>query len=576
MKVLRYLIFAVVGIVVLLILAGIAVSMLVDPNDYREEIAAAVEQETGRDFELAGDLDLRVFPCCSLRLGELSLGNPPGWQDREFLRVQSAAVSLRLLPLLLRQELQVGDISLDGLQLKLTTRKDGSVNWEFDSDDGSEAAEDAGTDETGTNDLAIAGIRISDATVHYRDEVAGDDIRLAGINLATSTIRAGEPIDIDAAVAAEGLVEGQSLSLQLNTQALFDPQAQQLGFTNVRAQLDDTTITGAFRVTDFETLALVFDLQVDRLDADAYMGDASDAGDAGNDASEDARIEIPVGALRDLRLDGTLAINELVFEGAQLSDVRVTAAANDGLIRLHPLTASLYGGSYSGDARLDVRGRKPKLSVDEKLVGVALTQLLTDTAEVNNLSGIGNVSIKATASGETVSELLEQLSGAASFDLREGIYQGVDLWYEIRKARARLKKAEAPAAPADPRTELSEFAGTLNFSGGALQNPDLVARLPFMRLTGSGSLNLLDSTLNYTLRARVVDTPTFGDGEELDKLKGLAVPIKLSGALDSPSVSVDLGELAKSAAEQKIEEREQEVKDRVKDKVSEKLRGLFD
>jgi AsmA protein len=241
-------------------------------------------------------------------------------------------------------------------------------------------------------------------------------------------------------------------------------------------------------------------------------------------------------------------------------------------------------------------------------------RLLSDAADMANLSGLGNVGIKATASGDTVGELLNQLQGDAAFDLQQGLYQGVDLWYEIRKARARLKKIESPAVPENPQTELSEFAGTLNFSGGTVNNRDFIAKLPFMRLSGNGSINLLESSLDYDLLARVVETPVFADGDDLDSLRGLVLPIQIKGGIDAPQVSVDIGELAKSAAENKLKERlrkkfgldepesqkdtaleqpasdqpssdqtssdqlsaEDQLKQDAKDKVKQKLRGLFD
>ena len=50
-------------------------------------------------------------------------------------------------------------------------------------------------------------------------------------------------------------------------------------------------------------------------------------------------------------------------------------------------------------------------------------------------------------------------------------------------------------------------------------------------------------------------TPTFADGEPLDELKGLALPITLQGDLGGPKVSVDLASLAVSVGERKLRER---------------------
>ncbi len=569
----RYTLIALGTLLALLLIATVAILLLVDPEDYRDEIVAALSEETGRAISLEGELGLSVLPCCSLQLGPLAVGNPRGWPDAEFLRAENVALSVQLWPLLTRGELQVGQVSLDGLQLNLISRRDGSVNWEF------AGASDADTVETdGPGDappaLAVEGIRVSDARLSYVDQQTNERIELQDLQFATGAITPDRPADVSLSLVAVGLLPGQPVRLQLSGEAVLGADGKRAELNNLNVRLDDTTIRGQLRLTDPDTAAVEFALAVDRFDADRYLGD-SETTDAQGAAAENINatpVDIPVQTLRDLRLNGNLSIAELIFSGAQLRDVAVTVGAADGVLRLHPLTAALYDGSYAGDVRLDVRGARPKLAVNEQLKGITLAALLTDTRGAANLSGSGNVSIKASASGTTVGELLERLSGDASFELSDGIYKGIDLWYEIRKARALLKKTAAPDKPATLQTELSEFSGTLQFAGGQVQNRDFKAAVPFMRLTGSGSYNLLNEAMDYTLQARVVETPTFADAqnqtEELDKLQGLTLPVRVTGTASNPKVKIELGDMVKDAAKDA-------ARDAVKDKVRDRLQKKF-
>lgn len=556
---LRYLFIAVGTVLVLLLAFSLAVLLFVDPEDYREDIVQALNEETGRQFSLDGELSLGVFPCCSVRTGGISVSNPQGWPEGDFARVDSAEVSLQLWPLISRQQLQVGQVAINGVMLNLISRRDGSVNWDFAA---GEQSDTSGADDVADRNeadiaLDVAGISISNSALLYTDELTGDRIELLDISLEAGRIVSGKPTDLNLSLTADGLLADRSLEFEVDTALLLDAAAEQVELQQLSARLDDSRISGWLRLIDLNAQRVSFDLQVDQFNADNYMA-AEDAGSDQAESGGDVRqtpIEVPTETLRTLNLDGSLAIAALTFEGAQLADVNITVQAEGGRLRLHPLTADLYGGNYSGDVQLDVRARTPKLAVDEKLSGIRIGSLLADASDLANLSGQGDVSIKATASGDTVGELLEQLRGDAAFELQEGLYKGVDLWYEIRKARARLKDIEAPVAPENPQTELSEFAGTLNFSGGNVSNRDFTARLPFMRLSGKGDINLLESSLDYDLAARVVETPVFEDGEDLDSLKGLVLPIRIKGSMDSPTVSVDLGELAKSAAEKKLKDR---------------------
>ena len=78
MKTLLKVIAALIGIIVLVIVvAAIAIPIFFDPNDYKQEIATAVRDNTGRDFQIEGDIGLSVFPWLGMDLGTVELGNAP-------------------------------------------------------------------------------------------------------------------------------------------------------------------------------------------------------------------------------------------------------------------------------------------------------------------------------------------------------------------------------------------------------------------------------------------------------------------------------------------------------------------
>jgi AsmA protein len=172
-KLLRFLLWFVGALVVLGIVLSIALQIFVDPNDYRDDISAAVEDATGRQLIIEGDLSLQTFPCCGVQLGPLQLSNPAGFPAGHFARVENVAVSVRLLPLILSQEIAIGDVELDGLDLALISRKDGTVNWEFPESAAAVAAAPATTAEDtaggGSVALAVAGVHVTGGRISYVD-----------------------------------------------------------------------------------------------------------------------------------------------------------------------------------------------------------------------------------------------------------------------------------------------------------------------------------------------------------------------------------------------------------------------
>ena len=131
--------------ITLVIIGSLAVLFLVDPNEYRDDLASLVEDQTGREFTIEGELSLNVFPCCSVAIGKTSLSNPPGFESSKFIQVESASVSLALLPLITERRLQVGELSLDGVDATLITLADGTTNWDF-GDGSADEAEEPATD----------------------------------------------------------------------------------------------------------------------------------------------------------------------------------------------------------------------------------------------------------------------------------------------------------------------------------------------------------------------------------------------------------------------------------------------
>jgi AsmA protein len=173
-RVLKFIAIALGSIVVLLVLVLLAARLLINPNDYKDRIAGAVKASTGRELALPGDIRLSVFPWVALELGPASLGNPPGFGAEPFAAVKHAALRVRLLPLL-RKQLQIGRVDIDGLDLRLLRNAAGQGNWQGlgtaapSPAPAQGAGAGAGAGAEALRDLA--GVSISNSRVSYQSLV---------------------------------------------------------------------------------------------------------------------------------------------------------------------------------------------------------------------------------------------------------------------------------------------------------------------------------------------------------------------------------------------------------------------
>ena len=109
---------AIVGVVVVLLaVATVVLPMVVDPNDYKDEISEAVAKKTGRDLTIGGDIKWSVFPSLGLEFSDVRLGNPNGFGEQPMLDIGEAGISVKLLPLL-KRKVEVGEVSLVGREIR--------------------------------------------------------------------------------------------------------------------------------------------------------------------------------------------------------------------------------------------------------------------------------------------------------------------------------------------------------------------------------------------------------------------------------------------------------------------------
>jgi AsmA protein len=203
----------------LVLVAAIVLPLVIDPNDYKEEIAAEVARQTGRTLNIEGDLSLSVFPWLGLDIGPAQFSNAAGFEDPYMARMETVQVRVKLLPLL-RKQLEVDTVRLNGLVLNLARDKEGRTNW---ADLGDKAAADvtgkakpdaAAGDKGGDGlaGLAIGGIEVSGARLTWDDQAAATRYEITDLAFTTGAIEPDQAFDLDLrfrASAAQPAIEGQ-------------------------------------------------------------------------------------------------------------------------------------------------------------------------------------------------------------------------------------------------------------------------------------------------------------------------------------------------------------------------------
>ena len=120
------------GICAVLIFASMAAVYVFlatyDYNKLKPYIAQMVKDATGRELNLAGELDLAIGFLPALVVTDIAFANAPWGSRPQMVTVEKLQAQVRLLPLLQR-EMKVKKINLAGVEVLLETDPKGKGNW---------------------------------------------------------------------------------------------------------------------------------------------------------------------------------------------------------------------------------------------------------------------------------------------------------------------------------------------------------------------------------------------------------------------------------------------------------------
>ncbi|NDY73403.1 hypothetical protein DO021_00430 [Desulfobacter hydrogenophilus] len=205
----------------LIIGAAVLVPMFVDVGKYLPDIEAMVTRQTGRSFSMGDDIKLSLFPWAGVRLSDLTLGNPEGFEDKPMITVKSFEARVKVLPLFSKQ-IQVDKFIVESPNIALVKNKAGQGNWEnigsLDigaSDQGDQAQatdpaqETSAKTQTDSTDLPIESLIVDRFAVingflSYVDKGSGLAKKISDLNLDLSDISLDKAIDITLGAKVDG------------------------------------------------------------------------------------------------------------------------------------------------------------------------------------------------------------------------------------------------------------------------------------------------------------------------------------------------------------------------------------
>lgn len=427
----------------------------------------------------------------------------------------------------------------------------------------------------------------------FSASVGGSAVGLQGLQLKLGLGR----LDASAQqVQAQGLTlelaapnpAGGALALKAQGQASVDlaREAVQLALDG---QLDSTTLALKAGVKRFAQPAIDFELALGELDADRYLPQREKPATPAPAAAAGPEAVIDLAPLQTLDVRGALKVAALKIMNLKATDIRLQLKAAGGKAELSPLAASLYGGSVNG-ALTASAGKPQRLGAKLALSGINIGPLMKDALDQQPVDGHGNVALDVLTSGNTVTQFKRGLNGTASLLLKDGAINGIDIAGALRNVKARLSGgAQEGTTATQQRTDFTELGASFKIVNGVAHNDDLSAKTPLLRLGGNGDIYIAEDRLDYTVKATVVATLQGQGGPELEQLKGLTIPVRLSGPYTAITWKLDFGggggggkalvDQRKTQLQQetqkKLDEEKAKAEQRLKEQAEDRLKNLL-
>src|SRR5690242_15928518 len=163
------------SLLALALLAALGVVVFVyrvDPNVFRGRIETAASQALGRPVRLSGDLHWRLGMRIAIESRGGEIANAAGF-DGPFASWRALRMDVAARPLM-RRELHIGRVEIDGLALRLQRDAAGRGNWLLE-------AHPAAADSSQIR-LRIGSLALRAASVQFSDAATGGDWKLEPLN----------------------------------------------------------------------------------------------------------------------------------------------------------------------------------------------------------------------------------------------------------------------------------------------------------------------------------------------------------------------------------------------------------
>jgi AsmA protein len=425
--------FGIAAILALLVLAIVYLAVTFNPNDYKPTVIQLVKDKKQRTLDIKGDIKLSFWPKIGADLGEITLSEHQS--GKQFAAIKSAKVALAVLPLL-KSEIVVDTVYLDGAQVNVIQHADGSFNF----DDLLSKEEE----ESKQINFDVQGIKITNTQASFINEGTGAKYSVDQLNLTTGQVALKKPFDVATdfhMMASQPAVDAKAA---IKASIMADPEGKHFVVKDLDAQLkgmlldgQDVTVTAKGSV-DVDAARTVLDVSGLKL---AMQGDFKGA-------QRDVSLQAPA-----LKVNPALISSDKVLLSLKQKDANGDLDLAVVLAELKGNQQAVESKGITADVSLNAGARK----VEGHFASPVKANLADLVFEVPALAGKFDIKDPALPNGA----MQGQFKLAANANIKQ---EQVKTTFDLSLAETKLNGDVSVAGFSTPHIGFKVHADTLNLN----------------------------------------------------------------------------------------------------------------
>ncbi|MEM1150274.1 MAG: AsmA family protein [Pseudomonadota bacterium] len=368
------------------------------------------------------------------------------------------------------------------------------------------------------------------------------------------------------------IAEGETLQ-SFDVSGTLEGSLSRVSITGLNAQLDDIGATGALAfILSGPRPKLTGDLTTGTLDLSPFLTTSDAPAETNSGGWSDAPLDLS--GLRGIDTDIALKADQIILGDISLGQPDLSVMLENGDLAAQISSMRAFGGQWAGLFGVDASGDIATMDMDLTGETIQLSDALLSFTGLDALSGIGQLNVDVSSRGNSIKALVEGLTGDIGTNVANGAVKGINVGQLVR-SRNNLVEALASgslqmALEPEAETDFTSLLAGLALENGIASIESFRLNNPVLSLEGSGSINLVNRTLDVGIVPRL-DATGQASGSAL-QLNGIPIPFRVRGNWMSPGLAPDT-QMVQSILRQDVETR---ARDALQDEIGEELGGLLD